>query len=106
MFICVQMVGCFSRRRRHTRGALVTGVQTCALPISLAQAALINGSTGHALDYDDVIVPMGHPTVPVAPVAFALGERGDMLAKRPHRVHCRGRGGEIGRATCRERVWT
>src|SRR3546814_1791510 len=25
----------FSSRRRHTRGALVTGVQTCALPISL-----------------------------------------------------------------------
>src|SRR3546814_8565635 len=24
----------FSSRRRHTRGALVTGVQTCALPIS------------------------------------------------------------------------
>src|SRR3546814_8914438 len=24
---------CFSRRRRHTRCALVTGVQTCALPI-------------------------------------------------------------------------
>src|SRR3546814_18259502 len=24
----------FSRRRRHTRCALVTGVQTCALPIS------------------------------------------------------------------------
>src|SRR3546814_1393966 len=26
----------FSSRRRHTRCALVTGVQTCALPISLA----------------------------------------------------------------------
>src|SRR3546814_3437194 len=25
----------FSSRRRHTRGALVTGVQTCALPISM-----------------------------------------------------------------------
>src|SRR3546814_10762641 len=25
----------FSSRRRHTRGALVTGVQTCALPISI-----------------------------------------------------------------------
>src|SRR3546814_8954673 len=25
----------FSRRRRHTRCALVTGVQTCALPISV-----------------------------------------------------------------------
>src|SRR3546814_1162017 len=27
----------FSSRRRHTRCALVTGVQTCALPIALAQ---------------------------------------------------------------------
>src|SRR3546814_8895093 len=26
---------CFSSRRRHTRCALVTGVQTCALPICL-----------------------------------------------------------------------
>src|SRR3546814_4778637 len=26
---------CFSSRRRHTRCALVTGVQTCALPISV-----------------------------------------------------------------------
>src|SRR3546814_1267974 len=32
MFICV--VFFFSSRRRHTRCALVTGVQTCALPIS------------------------------------------------------------------------
>src|SRR3546814_7914674 len=29
----------FSSRRRHTRCALVTGVQTCALPISDAQPA-------------------------------------------------------------------
>src|SRR3546814_2053860 len=29
----------FSSRRRHTRCALVTGVKTCALPISLAQPA-------------------------------------------------------------------
>src|SRR3546814_3720485 len=28
----------FSSRRRHTRCALVTGVQTCALPISIAAA--------------------------------------------------------------------
>src|SRR3546814_6763329 len=27
----------FSSRRRHTRCALVTGVQTCALPISIAK---------------------------------------------------------------------
>src|SRR3546814_10363710 len=31
---CVVSVFFFSSRRRHTRCALVTGVQTCALPIS------------------------------------------------------------------------
>src|SRR3546814_6112567 len=30
---CVFCFFCFSSRRRHTRCALVTGVQTCALPI-------------------------------------------------------------------------
>src|SRR3546814_1602560 len=33
MFLCCDLLF-FSRRRRHTRCALVTGVQTCALPIS------------------------------------------------------------------------
>src|SRR3546814_8645149 len=37
-FVAVFCFGCwyffFSSRRRHTRCALVTGVQTCALPIS------------------------------------------------------------------------
>src|SRR3546814_6938602 len=32
---CCYLVFFFSSRRRHTRCALVTGVQTCALPISL-----------------------------------------------------------------------
>src|SRR3546814_5531697 len=33
MFVCLFFVFFFSSRRRHTRCALVTGVQTCALPI-------------------------------------------------------------------------
>src|SRR3546814_3037813 len=33
----------FSSRRRHTRCALVTGVQTCALPISVPGVTLTNG---------------------------------------------------------------
>src|SRR3546814_12022277 len=33
VFICCEMMFFFSSRRRHTRCALVTGVQTCALPI-------------------------------------------------------------------------
>src|SRR3546814_7367168 len=31
----------FASRRRHTRCALVTGVQTCALPISMLKAAAV-----------------------------------------------------------------
>src|SRR3546814_8417482 len=33
----------FSSRRRHTRCALVTGVQTCALPISLSRPTVDDG---------------------------------------------------------------
>src|SRR3546814_6066099 len=35
LFLCIVVCFFFSSRRRHTRCALVTGVQTCALPISL-----------------------------------------------------------------------
>src|SRR3546814_10034195 len=35
IFLCLLCIFFFSSRRRHTRCALVTGVQTCALPISL-----------------------------------------------------------------------
>ncbi len=38
-------------------------------------AALINGATSHALDYDDTSTVMGgHPTVPVFPAVLALAE--------------------------------
>src|SRR3546814_10456888 len=48
LFVCLVVIWCvflfsivfflffFSSRRRHTRCALVTGVQTCALPISIS----------------------------------------------------------------------
>src|SRR3546814_3359080 len=36
----------FSSRRRHTRCALVTGVQTCALPISHLRAHALVGAEG------------------------------------------------------------
>src|SRR3546814_6460783 len=45
LYVCLYDMLCcvcffFSSRRRHTRCALVTGVQTCALPICLAALAL------------------------------------------------------------------
>src|SRR3546814_2868957 len=38
----------FSSIRRHTRCALVTGVQTCALPISSDAVHALNASSGRA----------------------------------------------------------
>src|SRR3546814_1538439 len=43
----------FSSRRRHTRCALVTGVQTCALPIYLA------GPLGHCIECHSPMGPQG-----------------------------------------------
>lgn len=41
-----------------------------------SQAALINGSASHALDYDDVHMRLhGHPSVPVLPALLALAEQ-------------------------------
>src|SRR3546814_8440475 len=45
----------FSSRRRHTRCALVTGVQTCALPISLASDIKFPALTGRIVDTADQI---------------------------------------------------
>src|SRR3546814_8690211 len=70
MFVCIILLyGCiinnfcfllfwFSSRRRHTRGALVTGVQTCALPIWLrdrhvgAALRLMHGQPAQAWTLD------------------------------------------------------
>ena len=42
-----------------------------------AQAAWINGTTSHALDYDDTHFDhIGHPSVAVFPAAFAMGANG------------------------------
>src|SRR3546814_7674268 len=47
--------GCFfSSRRRHTRCALVTGVQTCALPISCVEAADDAGDERFEVDRDSI----------------------------------------------------
>src|SRR3546814_7688192 len=62
----------FSSRRRHTRCALVTGVQTCALPIS----ALVN----HQADISVKYIPYDKPAERYA--AF-LGGHTDLLLEEP-----------------------
>src|SRR3546814_6413104 len=49
---------CFSSRRRHTRCALVTGVQTCALPIS--------GGVGAGRSAPAEALPEASPDLPEA----------------------------------------
>src|SRR3546814_14211357 len=56
---------CFASRRRHTRCALVTGVQTCALPISsqLEEKRSFVAEFAGSIWYGDV---MHGPAIPVA----------------------------------------
>jgi len=46
-----------------------------ALRLPAADAALANGTAAHALDFDDVSLPMrGHPSAPLLPAVLALSE--------------------------------
>src|SRR3546814_7524363 len=53
----------FSSRRRHTRCALVTGVQTCALPISQGQRYQIEAGLSAAESQASIAKRVGvHPS--------------------------------------------
>src|SRR3546814_13550241 len=104
----------FSIRRRHTRCALVTGVQTCALPISDFRTAGQAVGAVHGNGADSVLAKMlshfKNQTLAVI-VGFERRQNGgqtvregdvddsaDDLADMANNV------GEIGRASGRERV--
>src|SRR3546814_2567704 len=83
----------FASRRRHTRCALVTGVQTCALPICIVP--LILGNAAAPL-FDRAGEPAA-ALLRIAAILFLAGF-GLWLAWRALRLE------QIGRASCRERV--
>src|SRR3546814_3318109 len=96
----------FSSRRRHTRCALVTGVQTCALPIyrnvddiTISQRRRVSGKMLARSVLPDQVVKSGFIDRQ-APALEPLHERCILIiadgAESP--------GGQIGRASCRERV--
>src|SRR3546814_4858814 len=61
MVICLMYSGFFlSSRRRHTSCALVTGVQTCALPISILEPADVaaGGVEPLAKRFGDLVVDL------------------------------------------------
>src|SRR5215207_2349779 len=52
-----------------------SSIVASSISCAAREAALVNGATGHALDFDDTHLEMGgHPTAPVWPAAFAVGE--------------------------------
>src|SRR3546814_6821698 len=90
----------FSSRRRHTRCALVTGVQTCALPISivLLTGQLLTDAVWQPLldarriDDADTVGDGATDQCRGGQVEGIVDDTG------------RDRGDKIGRASCRERV--
>src|SRR3546814_1479111 len=77
----------FSSRRRHTRCALVTGVQTCALPIFLSRTrSLITSRSNWAKESSTLSVVCHEKTGPILKRA-RLGERvGELYRSEERRV--------------------
>src|SRR3546814_19743277 len=118
----------FSSRRRHTRCALVTGVQTCALPISSAeQLTSCSACTNGRMLWIGELPQNSHPIVPRRLVGVAVSFTPNLPTPRElinvrhpePAAHARQRVSEpqlsgsqlpagvrleIGRASCRERV--
>jgi 2-methylcitrate dehydratase PrpD len=65
--ICAQIARQENAREEAT--VIGQGFKTSAL-----QAAFVNGTAAHALDFDHSFTLMGQPTAPIIPAIFALGE--------------------------------
>src|SRR3546814_7367386 len=105
----------FSSRRRHTRCALVTGVQTCALPISAAsvvnlfavRTALTPADREHRFGHGkaEPLAALGQATFITGSAIFLLFETGNRLVN-PQPVHNRSEERRVGNecvSTCRSR---
>ncbi len=72
--------GCWRNSPGNSTGeCLIFGTDRRAAPLD---AALVNGTAAHALDFDDVSNSLGgHPSAPILPALFALGETLDCTGR-------------------------
>src|SRR3546814_4338053 len=95
----------FSSRSRHTRCALVTGVQTCALPISVGLDDAFQRRSPILRTIARPLDPQIHARRCTEQVAERKGH--DATAKMRTDmgigITCKYKLDQIGRATCRER---
>src|SRR3546814_21002055 len=100
----IGQVLCFlSSRRRHTRCALVTGVQTCALPISGAD---VEDAQPVSPTYREVTVQERQLVHGVEQVAAAAGVTGEPLRPAAEQAVLRSEERRVGKecvSTCRSR---
>src|SRR3546814_10200167 len=93
----------FSSRRRHTRCALVTGVQTCALPIWIAHRVAAAPYQSFAVFRDTERLESAIIDLCMSGLdrtEFSLVARDGALQDRLRRAYTV----QIGRASCRDRV--
>src|SRR3546814_886547 len=78
----------FSSRRRHTRCALVTGVQTCALPICVL--VCVHGLSRNGRDFDELAEALSDTYRVVCPDIVGRGESDWLTVKEQYdyRLYC------------------
>jgi len=59
---------------RMMGGAPQAGVLGASLRLPMTQAAFVNGTLGHALDFDSTLFPLIHPSSPSVPAILAAAE--------------------------------
>src|SRR3546814_19364446 len=83
-YVLVFVIFFFSSRRRHTRCALVTGVQTCALPISgVAAGSGVGTSCAPATAAMITKISIAPPFLPDTPSSWRAGSNARFPSFRP-----------------------
>src|SRR3546814_7816265 len=103
IYVDVLCIFFFSSRRRHTRCALVTGVQTCALPI---WTAFLRLHMADSLDHPEIAICKRPNAVLLPNILLGLCQSGQCPHREASASCCRSEERRVGKecvSTCRSR---